>query len=402
MKYHRPIRRICFIFVTGEYNTAPRAIRECTALSEKYRIEVLEFNPSMNLPATARDGKVVIRRVKPRSWPSSKFLKIFFLMLAMLPEIARTNADVYHSFGFTELFLSTFGKIIHRSKLVYDAYEVYPYQYARIAKPPLRSIVWSSVTAFENLFLKLCNVVLVVPSFRDEVANRFKLKFKAVFTVWNVPSKGLIAELPRDQFHETFNLFYAGAISKYTGVSNVLKAFVLANSNFRGLKLVLVGNVDKHSTIYNELDTVMREHKNVTLLKAMPHHELEHLYLNSDAGLALYPPTYWTCRTKASEKVFEYMSYSLPVITSNFPGLSEIITETESGLLVNPLDPESISKAILLLCENRRYSELLGANGRKAVLNSFNWETRKISLFQAYCYLENERSISSAFHFCKK
>ena len=89
------IRKVCFI-TTVRFDLAPRAIRECRALSEKYSIEVIEFDSSKSLPKSAINGKVIFKRVRPKFWPKSRLLKFFFLMSAMIPEVIRSQAEVYH------------------------------------------------------------------------------------------------------------------------------------------------------------------------------------------------------------------------------------------------------------------------------------------------------------------
>jgi len=212
---------------------------------------------------------------------------------------------------------------------------------------------------------------------------------KAVFTIWNVPYEQKNEKKIGSSENRVFTCFYAGRISKDTGVVAILEAFRIAKKQFEGLKLVLIGRLDIDNITYKDMLSTSKKFGDLVLLKAVSHDKLESLYLSADAGLALYPPTYWTFRTKASEKVFEYMSYSLPVITSNFPGLREIINSTNSGLLINPSDPESISNAILMLCRNQQYAKLLGTNGRKAISSNYNWDKQKATLFEAYYYVEH-------------
>ncbi len=380
------IQKILFIMTTSKYKIAPRAIRECNTLAKQYQLEILEFDCSMTLPTCTREGDVQICRVRPKYWPSFKLLKLLFLLQAMLPVIIRKKPDVIHSFGFVELILGSIGKILHRSKLVYDSYEVYPYQFSQIVRKPLKSLFWYSITAFEDAMLKLCSVVLVVPSYNDELYLRFKRKFRHVFTIWNVPNTQ--PKYPHASSNNFFRLLYAGSIAEHTGAPVLIKAFSLASKKNSSLMLTLVGQLNRYSNLYNEITRTIQENKNIKLLKAMPHDELEALYQTHDAGLALYPPTYWTYRTKASEKVFEYMSYGLPVIVSDFPGLHEIITETQSGILVNSLDPSSISQAILALANNKACSALIGENGQKAVLTKYNWAICQKTLLEAYRSLE--------------
>jgi glycosyltransferase involved in cell wall biosynthesis len=83
-------------------------------------------------------------------------------------------------------------------------------------------------------------------------------------------------------------------------------------------------------------------------------------------------------------KMFEYMSAGIPVIASDFPLWRKIISGNDCGLLVDPLDPESIAKAINFLLENPKEAQRMGENGRRAVEQKYNWTTEKKKQFKFY------------------
>ena len=82
-------------------------------------------------------------------------------------------------------------------------------------------------------------------------------------------------------------------------------------------------------------------------------------------------------------KMFEYMSAGLPVIASNFPLWKEIVEGNKCGLTVNPLSPKEIAEAIRYLLAHPEEARKMGENGRKAVLEKYNWdnESRKLMVF---------------------
>jgi glycosyltransferase involved in cell wall biosynthesis len=82
-------------------------------------------------------------------------------------------------------------------------------------------------------------------------------------------------------------------------------------------------------------------------------------------------------------KMFEYMSAGIPVIASDFPLWREIIAGNDCGLLVDPLNPTQIAEAIDYLVTNPEEAERMGRNGRKAVLERYNWpnEEKKLLVF---------------------
>lgn len=83
-------------------------------------------------------------------------------------------------------------------------------------------------------------------------------------------------------------------------------------------------------------------------------------------------------------KMFEYMAVGLPVIASNFPLWKKIVEENNCGICVSPLNPEEIAKAIEYLIEYPEEAKKMGENGRKAVLEKYNWENESKKLLKIY------------------
>jgi glycosyltransferase involved in cell wall biosynthesis len=83
-------------------------------------------------------------------------------------------------------------------------------------------------------------------------------------------------------------------------------------------------------------------------------------------------------------KMFEYMSSGIPVIASNFPLWRDIIEGNRCGLCVDPLDPRAIASAIDYLVTHPDVARKMGENGRRAVLERYNWAVQANKLTDFY------------------
>ncbi len=83
-------------------------------------------------------------------------------------------------------------------------------------------------------------------------------------------------------------------------------------------------------------------------------------------------------------KMFEYMASGIPVIASRFPLFREIVEGARCGLCVDPNDPREIAAAIDYLVANPGIARTMGANGRKAVLEKYNWPAQAAKLTDFY------------------
>jgi glycosyltransferase involved in cell wall biosynthesis len=78
------------------------------------------------------------------------------------------------------------------------------------------------------------------------------------------------------------------------------------------------------------------------------------------------------------------MSAGVPVIASDFPLWNEIIIGNDCGLCVNPMSPDAIARAIDQLAGDPELARKMGANGRRAVVEKYNWSVEEARLLDFY------------------
>jgi glycosyltransferase involved in cell wall biosynthesis len=83
-------------------------------------------------------------------------------------------------------------------------------------------------------------------------------------------------------------------------------------------------------------------------------------------------------------KLFEYMAAGVPVISSDFPLWREIVEQAGCGLLVDPQNNQAIAEAINWMIHNPHNAQVMGENGRRAVMENFNWESEVKTLLEVY------------------
>ena len=82
-------------------------------------------------------------------------------------------------------------------------------------------------------------------------------------------------------------------------------------------------------------------------------------------------------------KMFEYMAAGIPVIASRFPLWRDIVEGNQCGVCVDPGDPVAIAAAIDHFIQHPALAQRMGENGRRAVLQRYNWmaESKKLIAF---------------------
>ncbi len=69
----------------------------------------------------------------------------------------------------------------------------------------------------------------------------------------------------------------------------------------------------------------------------------------------------------------EAMASATPVVVSDIPGVREVITEGEHGLLSEPLNPANLAGKIRTIIRNPDMAERMGKNGRKRIEENLTW-----------------------------
>jgi len=82
--------------------------------------------------------------------------------------------------------------------------------------------------------------------------------------------------------------------------------------------------------------------------------------------------------------MFEYMLAGIPVVASDFQILKDIVNKEKCGLCVDPLDPKAIGEVIEHLARHDEEAKEMGENGKKAVLERYNWGMEEKKLFELY------------------
>jgi glycosyltransferase involved in cell wall biosynthesis len=72
--------------------------------------------------------------------------------------------------------------------------------------------------------------------------------------------------------------------------------------------------------------------------------------------------------------VLEAMASSKPVIISNIPGVMELVTDGEEGLLTEPMNVEDLAEKINILMADPKLRKSMGEKGREKVVREFTWD----------------------------
>jgi glycosyltransferase involved in cell wall biosynthesis len=165
----------------------------------------------------------------------------------------------------------------------------------------------------------------------------------------------------RKKYDEDLVVSYVGHLTKAKGVGVLLQAFSQLTKKIDA-RLLLA------STFGSEDYLIKKSAKNVTLFNIV---NPEDIYSSSDV-FALPRRTSYGAVTYPNV-VLESMSCGVPVLTSNLPGISEIVKDGKTGFLCMPNSVDSLTKKLLEIAENRDQLKRVGRNAEE-LMEKYDWD----------------------------
>jgi len=288
------------------------------------------------------------------------------------------DAEIYHAHD-PELLpvcikLKRMGKTV-----IFDAHEDFPKQL--LAKPYLnwlsRRVLSCAAAVYERFACKqLDAIIAATPS--------IQVKFTGInsnsVAINNYPILGELFSTEKLTGASKRTVVYVGGISQVRGIFPLLDSL----NETGDVRLDLVGNFSEE-----EVESAARSHANwhkVNYHGFLGREEVALHLSTAIAGMVTFLDSPNHIESQPN-KMFEYMSAGLPVISSDFPLWREIIEGNDCGICVDPGKPEEVAYAITRLALNPAEAERFGSNGKSAVERVYNWGIEEGKLLELYTSL---------------
>ena len=312
--------------------------------------------------------------------PKSRLRRMTQVLWRLYRLAVNERADVYH-FHDPELMIVGLLLKLRGKKIIWDVHEHYPNSIRDkyYIWKPLRRLIALSFDLFERAVVRCFDyVIYTTPS----VGARYeKMKVRSG-RIENYPIVELSDRFEKDPQQR---IIYLGGMSRIRGLVEVIRAFAIVSRRHRSWELCLVGST-RPAAFEDELKDLAKTlgvGARVTFIPWVPYEEKERLSSQASMGVITYLP-YANNTSCLPNKLFDYMLVKLPVIASNFPLYKEVVEPNRCGLIVDPSKPEEIAQAMEYLIEHPDEARAMGDNGRRAVLERYNWEKESEALLHIY------------------
>ena len=300
------------------------------------------------------------------------------------------RGDLVHGMAFMGIPVAiTIGRR-DRIPVVYDARDIHldARNLARMGKPA-RWLFGRTERAWAR---SADRVISVNDSYADVLGERWDIPRPLV--IMNCSYRYTPPSPRRRLFHDALGLppdrrvvLYHGGLFPWRGIEQLVEAIRAVPD----ATLVLMG--------YGVLEPTLRAWESdgamagqVRVMPAVPPDELHDWVAAADVAAMPIQGDTLNHRLTTPNKLFEAMAAGVPAVVSDLPGMSAIVRDADSGILVDPTDVAAIAAAI------RRITALSDADwlawSRRCVTaahDRYNWEAQVGKLLDLYTELTGKR-----------
>ena len=261
-------------------------------------------------------------------------------------------------------------------KIMYNLQDIFPESLVYTGLSHKDSIFWKIGRKIEDFTYKHSDLIVVISEdFRQNILAKGVPEEKiAIIRNWVDENAVVHVDREKNLLFDTYGLdrskfyvCYSGNVGLTQNMDMLLDVAKSLQDNEK-IGFVIVGEGAYKQQV---ADRVEKENiTNVTLLPFQPYEQISQVFSLGDCGLIISKAG--VGNNSVPSKTWSVMSASRPVLASFDKGseLDQIVTDSNSGICVEPDDPHAFREAILQLASDKQACEEMGKNGRKYIENN--------------------------------
>lgn len=260
-------------------------------------------------------------------------IKLFFILLF-------TKKDILLANDLDTLLPNFLVSKLQRKKIVFDSHELFS-EVPELTNKPTIKLFWSSMENFLIPKLKNCYTVC------QSIANYYKKKYSTQFEVIkNVP---VLKNIQHDEFYFAEGkkiIIYQGAVNVGRGLELMIETMQYLNNHI----FIIIGYGDIFKKIKEKI-VAEKLFEKVKMLGKVHPKKLQKITPNAHLGISLEEDLGLNYRYALPNKIFDYIQAEIPILVSNLPEMSKVVTNYNVGEKVNSRDPKELAEQIERMLE---------------------------------------------------
>jgi len=173
---------------------------------------------------------------------------------------------------------------------------------------------------------------------------------------------------------------YCGSFQPLKGIESIIK---LWKDDLFDYKLSLIGGRNDNELSYVKNIIAQYNIDNVKLNKWVFYNDLPDIITRSSIGLIILPDNFYNKYLTAPNKLFDYISFGMPVVCTDYPSIRDLIPKDHQGVrFIKPGDSQGyVAELKRLLTEEKYYNELQQSN--LTLSESLSWKNQSANLIKS-------------------
>lgn len=374
--------KICMLTSTHGPGDGRIFQKEAKSLAKEHEVTIIA--PSDENGSSIVDGIRIVTVKRPDSIALHPIT-----LLRLLRACLAGDADVYHCHEPDALLIGVLAKYLKGKRVVYDIHEHWPSEIPFDLGVRNGTLVQKTLSALvSRVEMALARRAESTFAVSESVAARFREGGLEPTIISNYSIADL--DIPSNPDRTGRNLMLmAGNMQSFHGVGECIEAVSRVRERYPDATLTLVGKVRED---LNECISGSGQDGFIISTGFLPYRAMYERLSGGTAGLLVFQPTYYNISIGLPNKLFDYMLLGLPVIASDLPEIRNVVSNADCGILVDPASVSDIANAIAYLFDHPEEARRMGKNGRRAILETYNWSTMEADLLQAYRNLNGASS----------
>lgn len=312
----------------------------------------------------------------------------FFWYVALNRAMRKNEIDVLIIRNLRLALAGIFAAKLRRIPVVLDLAENMPAMVqieGQYRRGKILSIVLSwFVKILERICVTLVDMVWVVAEANRKRILRFRNDPGTIIVIGNTPEIEEFVQMtghPKNRNKEDLSMVYVGIITRQRGLDNLIQAVRDLREKGVIVSLDVIGD-GRDRTRLEQLVNDTELNSQVNFHGWVSSAEIAHYLIDFDLGVIPHYLNELT-NTTIPNKIYDYMSIGLPVLSTTMKPVEEIVQCTHCGWVVEPTIDGLSSKIQEIAALSKSDLVNYGQNGRNAVLNELNWEVDGKRLYKA-------------------
>lgn len=234
----------------------------------------------------------------------------------------------------------------------------------------------------KDMCKKADKIIVVVDEAKNRIAS-LGVDENKIFVVSNTLDLNQFDVIERKEFNKNdFRMLYVGGINYHRGIQYVIDAIAILNERKVNVYFDLVGDGRYLENIKQRIKDKHVE-ENVIVHGFKKYTQIPEVYENASLAIIPHVKSGHTDNT-IPHKIFQYLYAGIPILTSNCNPLERIVNETHSGISYHYDKPEELAAIIEDLYKNPEKLNDYIHDGRKAVIEKYNWAVDGAKLTELY------------------